>query len=305
MRAGRADRQTALARPWPDPGPQRAQLGARLGDVAAWVVATSSTDSISSGLTSPSVPARPRASSRWSSTSSSVSASRIISSSSMPIVYAGPRESVLHPGVVSSRRTQPRQDGHEDAQWHSATTASSTSSRSTTAAPSRRSCSASRATPRPRDGDDRGRQAPDLRGHSAARRAAAPRPAVTGVLVDEQFGAPTDIPAQAKAARPQARHARREVADRTSSTSSTASEFGEHILAFDPDFSKVLVRYNPDGPTAEMNERQLGRLKRLADWLHEQRPQVPLRAAGAGRPTPSSSRSAATATATTRSCVPS
>jgi myo-inositol catabolism protein IolC len=29
----------------------------------------------------------------------------------------------------------------------------------------------------------------------------------------------------------------------------------------------VLVRYNPDGE-AEMNERQLGRLKELADWLH-------------------------------------
>ncbi len=24
-------------------------------------------------------------------------------------------------------------------------------------------------------------------------------------------------------------------------------DFGEHILSFDPDFTKVLVRYNPDG----------------------------------------------------------
>ena len=45
-------------------------------------------------------------------------------------------------------------------------------------------------------------------------------------------------------------------------------EFGDHIEQFDPDFSKVLVRLNPDGD-AEMNERQLERLKRLADWLHE------------------------------------
>ena len=30
----------------------------------------------------------------------------------------------------------------------------------------------------------------------------------------------------------------------------------------------MLVRYNPDGD-AEMNQRQLERLKRLADWLHE------------------------------------
>ena len=45
-------------------------------------------------------------------------------------------------------------------------------------------------------------------------------------------------------------------------------DFGAHIEKFDPDFSKVLVRYNPDGD-AEMNRRQSERLKRLADWLHE------------------------------------
>ena len=45
-------------------------------------------------------------------------------------------------------------------------------------------------------------------------------------------------------------------------------DFGAHIEKFDPDFSKVLVRYNPDDD-AELNERQLERLKRLADWLHE------------------------------------
>ena len=40
-------------------------------------------------------------------------------------------------------------------------------------------------------------------------------------------------------------------------------DFGEHIDTFDPDFSKVLVRYNPDDDP-ELNERQLERLKRLA-----------------------------------------
>jgi myo-inositol catabolism protein IolC len=45
-------------------------------------------------------------------------------------------------------------------------------------------------------------------------------------------------------------------------------EFGAHIEAFDPTFSKVLVRYNTEGDQA-MNERQVGRLKRLGDWLHE------------------------------------
>src|SRR5215469_14355852 len=45
-------------------------------------------------------------------------------------------------------------------------------------------------------------------------------------------------------------------------------EFGEKIEEFDPDFSKVLVRYNPEGD-GEMNERQTARLRRLSEWLHE------------------------------------
>ena len=44
--------------------------------------------------------------------------------------------------------------------------------------------------------------------------------------------------------------------------------FGEVIEDFDPTFSKVLVRYNPEGD-AEMNRRQAERLRRLSDWLHE------------------------------------
>ena len=44
--------------------------------------------------------------------------------------------------------------------------------------------------------------------------------------------------------------------------------FGEKIEEFDPDFSKVLVRYNPDGDAA-MNERQTAKLRRLCEWLHE------------------------------------
>lgn len=45
-------------------------------------------------------------------------------------------------------------------------------------------------------------------------------------------------------------------------------EFGRHIEEFDPTFAKVLVRYNPDWPK-EMNQRQLERLLKLSDWLHE------------------------------------
>jgi myo-inositol catabolism protein IolC len=45
-------------------------------------------------------------------------------------------------------------------------------------------------------------------------------------------------------------------------------EFGAKIEEYDPDFSKVLVRYNPEGDRA-MNERQTEKLRRLSEWLHE------------------------------------
>ena len=91
---------------------------------------------------------------------------------------------------------------------------------------------------------------------------------ITGALVDEQFGTPTSIPAQAKErglklAMPVEKSGQNEF------DFEYGDKFGEHIEQQDPDFSKVLVRYNPDDPDAEMNERQLGRLKTLADWLHE------------------------------------
>jgi 5-dehydro-2-deoxygluconokinase len=90
-------------------------------------------------------------------------------------------------------------------------------------------------------------------------------PGVTGVLVDEQFGG--DIPTQAKErglvlAMPVEKSGQDEF------DFEYGEQFGEHIEKFDPDFAKVLVRYNPDGD-AEMNTQQTERLKRLADWLHE------------------------------------
>src|SRR5262249_22500240 len=49
-------------------------------------------------------------------------------------------------------------------------------------------------------------------------------------------------------------------------------EYGEHFAAyveeFDPTFTKVLVRYNPDGD-AELNARQTKRLAQLSRWLEE------------------------------------
>jgi myo-inositol catabolism protein IolC len=86
-----------------------------------------------------------------------------------------------------------------------------------------------------------------------------------GVLVDEQFG--SDVPQETKQrglklAMPVEKSGQDEF------DFEYGDQFGEHIEKFDPDFSKVLVRYNPDAG-AETNSRQLERLKRLADWLHD------------------------------------
>ena len=87
----------------------------------------------------------------------------------------------------------------------------------------------------------------------------------TGVLVDEQFG--SNIPEQArehglKLAMPV------EKSGQDDFDFQYGDDFPAHIEKFNPDFSKVLVRYNADGD-ADMNKEQLTRLKRLADWLHD------------------------------------
>jgi myo-inositol catabolism protein IolC len=86
-----------------------------------------------------------------------------------------------------------------------------------------------------------------------------------GVLVDEQFGA--DIAREANTegfvfAMPVEKSGQDEF------DFEYGAEFGTHIEDFDPTFTKVLVRYNPEGDR-DMNARQLGRLKELSDWLHE------------------------------------
>jgi myo-inositol catabolism protein IolC len=86
-----------------------------------------------------------------------------------------------------------------------------------------------------------------------------------GVLVDEQFG--SDVPGQAKEggyklAMPA------EKSGQNMFDFEYGDEFGDHIEKFDPNFVKVLVRYNPEDD-AEANETQLGKLKQLSDWLHE------------------------------------
>lgn len=88
---------------------------------------------------------------------------------------------------------------------------------------------------------------------------------VTGVLVDEQFGG--TVPAAAKA-----HGLNLAVAVEKSGQAEFDFEhgeaFGERIEAVDPDFTKVLVRYNVGGDR-ELNARQLARLRRLSDRLHE------------------------------------
>jgi myo-inositol catabolism protein IolC len=87
----------------------------------------------------------------------------------------------------------------------------------------------------------------------------------SGVLVDEQFGG--DVPRLAR------EHGLSltmpvEKSGQDEFDFQYGSDFPAHIEKFDPFASKVLVRFNPDGD-AEMNDRQLGRLKELADWLHD------------------------------------
>lgn len=93
--------------------------------------------------------------------------------------------------------------------------------------------------------------------------AGAPKDA-GGVLVDEQFG--TDIAREAEKegfilAMPVEKSGQDEFDFQYD------ADFGKHIEDFNPTFSKVLVRYNPEGDEG-MNARQTARLKELGDWLH-------------------------------------
>jgi myo-inositol catabolism protein IolC len=88
--------------------------------------------------------------------------------------------------------------------------------------------------------------------------------AATGVLVDEQFG--SSVPGEARAkglklAMPAER------SGQSMFDFQYGDDFPAHIERFNPDFTKVLVRYNPDGDQAA-NADQVGKLKRLSDWLH-------------------------------------
>jgi 5-dehydro-2-deoxygluconokinase len=101
-------------------------------------------------------------------------------------------------------------------------------------------------------------------GYRLALAAGAPQDK-SGILVDEEFGAAILRDAKKNGyntAMPVEKSGQHEF----------DFEYGErwatHIEQFDPTFTKVLVRYNPEGD-AVGNKRQLARLKLLSDYLHQ------------------------------------
>lgn len=86
-----------------------------------------------------------------------------------------------------------------------------------------------------------------------------------GVLVDEEMG--TDVARAAKAAG----HILAMPVEKSGQDVfdfEYGDEFGKHIEDFDPDFSKVLVRWNP-ADDDDVKRVQGERLSRLGNWLHD------------------------------------
>jgi len=85
-----------------------------------------------------------------------------------------------------------------------------------------------------------------------------------GILVDEQFGAAIlrDAKAQGYTTACPVEKSGQDEFD-----FEYGEDFAKHIEAFQPTFSKVLVRYNPEGDQT-LNSRQSARLKRLSEYLH-------------------------------------
>jgi myo-inositol catabolism protein IolC len=106
---------------------------------------------------------------------------------------------------------------------------------------------------------------------AAVRRLAGTQPAGSslGVLVDEELGA--DV---AREARPAGFELAMpvEVSGSNRLAFEYGDQFGEHIEAFDPDWVKVLVRFNPADP-GELQHAQTVTLRQLHDWVtaHQRR----------------------------------
>jgi myo-inositol catabolism protein IolC len=95
--------------------------------------------------------------------------------------------------------------------------------------------------------------------------------AVAGETPADSLGALTDEELGATAARDtKARGLKLAMSAEMSSQAEFQFEYGDdfaaHIEAFEPDFVKVLVRYNPEGDR-ELNARQAARLATLSEWL--------------------------------------
>ncbi len=93
--------------------------------------------------------------------------------------------------------------------------------------------------------------------------AAGVQPELSGILVDEEFGAEILRDARRRGfqfALPTEKSGQHEF------DFQYGDQFARHIEAFDPKFTKVLVRYNPEGD-AVGNQRQAARLKRISDYL--------------------------------------
>ena len=100
-------------------------------------------------------------------------------------------------------------------------------------------------------------------GMQVALEAGADRSA-SGILVDEQFGTEVALKA-AEMAIPLAMPVEKSGQDEFDFE--YGADYAAHISSFNTTFSKVLVRYNPQGDGAR-NARQAAKLKELADWLH-------------------------------------
>lgn len=93
--------------------------------------------------------------------------------------------------------------------------------------------------------------------------AAGVRPEHSGILVDEEFGASILCDAKRRGylfAMPTEKSGQHEF------DFEYGDNFARHLEEFDPTFTKVLVRYNPEGDQVE-NKRQTAQLKRLSDYL--------------------------------------
>jgi len=100
-------------------------------------------------------------------------------------------------------------------------------------------------------------------GFKAAVAAGVPKPKAA-ILVDEQFGAAIlrDAKTQGFTTACPAEKSGQDEFD-----FEYGADFANHIEALQPTFSKVLVRYNPEGNQA-LNRTQAERLQRLSDYLH-------------------------------------